>query len=111
MGSDRFGDPTHCLGKCRGLDEVSRFGIPQTGGEVGSLKTDGLYRYSRNPQYVADAAMIVGWMLLTAAPLVFLVGAAAILVLLVAPLAEEPWLRKAYGLSYEQYCRQVRRFM
>ena len=106
-----LGLPFIVLGNVAVWIEVSRFGIPQTGGEVGSLKTDGLYRYSRNPQYVADTAMIVGWMLLTAAPLVFLVGAAAILVLLVAPLAEEPWLRKAYGLSYEQYRGQVRRFL
>lgn len=106
-----LGIPLIVLGNVSVWKEVFRFGIPQTGGEVGSLKTDGLYRYSRNPQYVADTAMIAGWMLLTAAPLVILVGAAAILVLLVAPLAEEPWLRKTYGLSYERYCRQVRRFL
>jgi protein-S-isoprenylcysteine O-methyltransferase Ste14 len=106
-----LGVPLIVLGNVAVWIEVLRFGIPQTGGEVGSLKTDSFYQYSRNPQYVADTAMIVGWMLLTAAPMIFLVGAAAILVLLIAPLAEEPWLRKAYGLSYEQYRGHVRRFL
>lgn len=106
-----LGVPLIVLGNLAVWTEVSRFGIPQTGGEVGNLKTDGLYRFSRNPQYVADTAMILGWIILTAAPLVFLVGTIAIIVLLVAPLAEEPWLRKTYGLSYEHYCRRVRRFL
>ena len=106
-----LGIPLIVLGNVAVWLEVSRFGIPQTGGEVGSLQTDGLYRYSRNPQYVADTAMILGWMLLTAAPLVFVVGSLAIMVLLVAPMAEEPWLRKTYGLSYDQYCLRVRRFL
>ena len=106
-----LGVPLIVLGNAAVWTEVSRFGLPQTGGEVGSLQTDGLYRYSRNPQYVADTAMILGWMLLTAAPLVFVVGSLAIMVLLVAPMAEEPWLRKTYGLSYDQYCLRVRRFL
>lgn len=106
-----LGVPLIVIGNVAVWVEVYRFGIRQTGGEVGKLKTDGLYRFTRNPQYVGDIAMVLGWMLLTAAPLVFLVGAAAIIVLLIAPLAEEPWLRKTYGPPYEQYCKRVRRFL
>ena len=45
--------------------EAAQFGIAQTGGAKGSLRTGGMYRYSRNPQYVADIAMIVGCLLYT----------------------------------------------
>src|SRR6056297_1888002 len=57
--------------------EVGKFGMEQTGGAEGTLKTDGLYRYSRHPQYVADAAMIAGWLILSSSPVAVPVGAAA----------------------------------
>lgn len=90
--------------------EVAKFGVPQTGGAKGTLKTDGLYRYSRNPQYVSDSAMVLGWILVSAAPWVLLVGLFAIVVLLVAPFAEEPWLEKTYGQPYRDYKGRVRRY-
>lgn len=106
-----IGVPLILTGNAAVWFEVTHFGIAQTGGAVGHLRTDGLYRYSRNPQYVADILMIIGWMLLTAAPLVVLVGSAAILVLLAAPFAEEPWLRIRYGADFEEYVSRVRRFL
>ena len=106
-----IGVPLILTGNAAVWFEVVRFGIAQTGGAVGHLRTDGLYRYSRNPQYVADIFMVIGWMLLTAAPLVFPVGSAAVLVLLAAPFAEEPWLRARYGADFEEYASRVRRFL
>ena len=91
--------------------EVGKFGIKQTGGAEGTLKTDGLYRYSRNPQYVADTAMILGWLMLSASPAAVPVGVAAIAALFIAPFAEEPWLTKLYGESYYDYMARVRRFL
>ena len=89
---------------------VRGFGIAQTGGAQGTLKTDGLYRYSRNPQYVADACMILGWLLLSSSAAALLVGAAAITVLLFAPLAEESWMKERYGEAYEDYLKVTPRF-
>lgn len=106
-----IGLPLIVLGNLGVWAEVAKFGVPQTGGAKGTLKTDGLYRFSRNPQYVADSAMVFGWMLVSAAPLVFAVGCFAIAVLLVAPFAEEPWLKEKYGIEYEQYAQKVRRFL
>jgi len=91
--------------------EVSHFGVAQTGGAVGSLRTQGLYRWSRNPQYVADITMILGWLLLAAAPLAFVVGALSILALLSAPLSEEKWLKRQYEQEFEEYRKRVRRFI
>jgi protein-S-isoprenylcysteine O-methyltransferase Ste14 len=90
---------------------VLRFGIAQTGGAEGTLKTDGLYRYSRNPQYVADACMIFGWLLLSSSATALLVGAAAIFLLLLAPFAEESWMKERYGGAYEAYMKATPRFL
>ena len=91
--------------------EVAKFGIEQTGGAEGTLKTDGLYKYSRNPQYIADATMIVGWLIFSASPAAVPVGVAAIVALLIAPFAEEPWLKEQYGEGYLDYMARVRRFL
>ena len=106
-----FGLPTIVLANLAVWYEVGKFGIEQTGGAKGTLKTDGLYRYSRNPQYVADAAMIVGWLVLSASPAAIPVSAAAITALLIAPFAEEPWLKDKYGKGYLNYISNVRRFL
>ena len=92
-------------------NEVRRFGIAQTGGAQGTLKTDGLYRYSRNPQYVADAFMIFGWLILSASPNALAVGILAITVLMIAPFAEEPWLREHFGREFYDYCARTRRYL
>ena len=90
---------------------VRSFGIAQTSGSEGTLKTDGIYRYSRNPQYVADAFMILGWLVLSASPSVLAVGILAIAVLMIAPFAEEPWLREHFGREFDDYCARTRRYL
>ena len=91
--------------------EVSHFGVPQTGGAKGTLRTAGMYRYSRNPQYMADIAIVGGWLILTATPTTLIVGTASILVLVAAPFAEEPWLKKQYGSDFDEYMESTRRFI
>lgn len=91
--------------------EVAHFGMAQTGGAKGSLRTEGMYRYSRNPQYLADIAMVVGWICLSASLLVGVVGLAGVVVLLAAPFAEEPWLKEQYGSEFQGYMKRVRRFL
>ncbi|WP_299616389.1 isoprenylcysteine carboxylmethyltransferase family protein [uncultured Tateyamaria sp.] len=106
-----IGIPLILLGNIVVWSAVAGFGIHKTGGAVGGLETSGLYRFSRNPQYVSDIAMVLGWMALTAAPLVMLLGFAAIIVLIVAPFSEEPWLRSQYGSDFDKYAAQVRRYL
>lgn len=109
----RFGAgiPLIFVGNVIVWSEVMQFGIDQTVGAKGSLRTDGMYRYSRNPQYVADIAMIVGWIVLCASSGAALIGLAAIAVLIAAPFAEEPWLKQQYGSAFEAYLATVRRFL
>ena len=90
---------------------VFHIGTKATSGGVDELRTGGLYRYSRNPQYLADIAILAVWFILSASSLTLPIVGMGIIVLLIAPLAEEPWLRKTYGQSYDDYCQKTRRYV
>jgi protein-S-isoprenylcysteine O-methyltransferase Ste14 len=74
------------------------------------LVTSGLYRYSRNPQYVASIAAFTGLALAVATAETAALSALAICVYVLLPFAEEPWLTGAYGEVYENYKRRTPRF-
>jgi protein-S-isoprenylcysteine O-methyltransferase Ste14 len=86
-------------------------GVEQTQGLSGELKTTGLYRYSRNPQYVGYILATIGYALIVAAPLVVPLCVIYLAWWISFPYAEEPWLRKHYGTEYEQYVKTVPRFV
>ncbi|WP_299649956.1 isoprenylcysteine carboxylmethyltransferase family protein [uncultured Tateyamaria sp.] len=99
------------LGNLGVWSEVLKFGVDQTGGAPGNLRTSGLYRYSRNPQYVSDMMIVLGWTLMSASPNALLIASASIVVLAAAPFAEEPWLVDQYGEEYQTYRLTVGRFL
>jgi protein-S-isoprenylcysteine O-methyltransferase Ste14 len=73
----------------------------------------GFYRYVRNPMYVGFAVGWIGlWIVFGRASWVAIavVAAAALAVHLFVIGYEEPTLRRKFGASYEEYCRQVRRW-
>ena len=90
---------------------VVRFGFDKTSGASGKLVTSGLYRYSRNPQYVADILMLLSWGLLSASHSVWSVIGIGIVTLLLAPFAEEKWLQEAHGEQFTDYSRRTPRFL
>lgn len=90
---------------------VVKIGFAATSGEVTELKTDGLYRYSRNPQYMADMAILVGWAILSASGWAAFIAAIGVLTLAMAPFAEEPWLEESYGQQFRNYKSRVRRYI
>ena len=79
-----------------------------------NLVVVGFYRYVRNPMYVGFFAGWVGlWVVFGRASrgalLVALVAIAA--VALFVKFYEEPTLRKMFGADYEEYCRNVPRWI
>jgi protein-S-isoprenylcysteine O-methyltransferase Ste14 len=90
---------------------VRKIGLGATSGEVAELKTDGIYRYSRNPLYVADTTILVGWTVLSASGWAAFIAAFGVLVLAAAPFAEESWLEDIYGADYITYKGDVRRYL
>jgi len=75
------------------------------------LVVRGLYRFTRNPMYVAVLAVILGWVCHVAEPglLAYWIGTATCFHLFVV-LYEEPRLRKLFGAEYDAYCSSVGRW-
>jgi protein-S-isoprenylcysteine O-methyltransferase Ste14 len=72
------------------------------------LVVGGLYRYVRNPMYLAVGATIVGQALLLGQLLLLLYAAAfAVAVAAFVRAYEEPTLRSQFGEQYERYQRAV----
>jgi protein-S-isoprenylcysteine O-methyltransferase Ste14 len=74
----------------------------------------GFYRYVRNPMYLGFGVGWVGlWVVFGRANLAAIIGVclAALGVALFVLLYEEPHLRKIFGAEYEEYCRNVRRWL
>jgi protein-S-isoprenylcysteine O-methyltransferase Ste14 len=95
------------------LDSFRRFvveglGTPAPVAPTEELVVGGLYRYVRNPMYVAVAATIFGQALLLGQLVLFAYG--AVFVAVVAAFIhwyEEPTLAQTYGEQYDEYRRSV----
>lgn len=86
---------------------VIDFSRPQEGG----MNRRGLYRYSRNPMYVAfflyflGCGLLVGSWIYLAVLLVFQISVHYLI------LSEERWCIKQFGEDYRRYMRRVRRYL
>jgi protein-S-isoprenylcysteine O-methyltransferase Ste14 len=90
---------------------VRALSLYQSFGLKGGLVTNGPYRHSRNPQYLGYLLFYPGFTLFTGSVEAFLTGILAMLIFLIAPLAEEPWLKEQYGKEYLDYMGKVPRFL
>ena len=99
------------------LDSFVRFAVQGVGTPAPIFPTShlvvtGLYRYVRNPMYLAVVSAITGQGLILGNVTVLGYGAAIWLVFNVFVLAyEEPTLRKTFGAEYESYCASVPRWI
>lgn len=87
---------------------VEGIGTPAPVAPTQHLVVKGLYRYVRNPMYVAVVAAIVGQALLFGQPGLLVYAAivgAAMWTFVIA--YEEPYLAARYGAEYEAYRRAV----
>ena len=76
------------------------------------LVVRGLYRYVRNPMYVAVLSTLFGEALLFASRRLLVYAAAAVVFyFLLVLLYEEPALRRKFGDSYRRYCENVPRWL
>ncbi len=80
------------------------------GSQTPGLSTNGLYRFSRNPQFVGYGLFLIGFALAWWTPLVVvgLLGYAALAY--AVTLIEEEHLMRTYGASYREYCQRVPRY-
>jgi len=87
-------------------------GTPSPTDPPRELVTSGLYRYLRNPIYAGAMIFLLGHVLwhpsraILAMPILVAVSAHLFILFY-----EEPHLRKTFGAAYEEYCRQVPRWI
>jgi protein-S-isoprenylcysteine O-methyltransferase Ste14 len=87
---------------------VEGVGTPAPVAPTERLVVGGLYRYVRNPMYLAVGATIVGQALLLGQPVLLLYALAfAVAVAAFVHWYEEPTLLRQFGEQYERYRREV----
>ena len=112
-GGLRFlvGGPLALLGGLLALWGVATIGWRNSSGVKDGFVPAGPYRFTRNPQYVGDAALLLGLGIVANSALLWATHALAALCFIIAPLSEELWLAEQYGEEYERYRRNTARFL
>lgn len=85
---------------------------PTTPEAVGQMVCTGVYRFTRNPMYLAFLCALGAWALVLASPWAAMALPVFVLYLnrfQIEP--EERALRAKFGASYEDYAQQVRRWL
>lgn len=89
------------------LGSSTRLGLPST---PTAFKTQGIYRFSRNPMYLGFNLLTLGAIANNLHPLIVAAGAYSITVYHFIIRGEEKFLGAQFGAEYEAYARKVRRY-
>ena len=90
---------------------VRTLGLYASQGLGGTLVDNGPYGFTRNPQYVADIAMLAGFAVLANSTYAWITCLLGMAWFVLAPFTEEPWLRDQFGIEYDLYMKRVPRFL
>ena len=91
---------------------IDGIGTPAPTAPTERLVVSGLYRYVRNPMYLAVVAVITGQaVVLGDSGLLVYAGAVALTMHTFAVAYEEPTLRREFGAEYDAYCDAVPRWL
>jgi len=89
---------------------IVKLGLDQSMGADRGLVTDGPFALVRNPTYLSNLALCLGWTLLAASwPAAIAAGSLAALYIFAVP-CEERWLARTYGEPYAAYRARVKRW-
>jgi protein-S-isoprenylcysteine O-methyltransferase Ste14 len=112
-GAERFllGVPLMVVGAGLVTWGVRTLGTMNTSGVSDKFIRTGPYEFSRNPQYLGDMALFIGLSMVANSLALWITHGLLILVFLITPLAEEPWLMGRYGQEYDAYRRSTPRFL
>jgi protein-S-isoprenylcysteine O-methyltransferase Ste14 len=90
------------------LGRSTRLGLPS---EDTVLKTNGLYKISRNPIYVGFSLLTISSMIYSLNIVVILAGIYSIIVYHLIIIGEEKFLENRFGQDYINYKKRVRRYL
>jgi len=93
------------FGTLTGVPELSRDRHP------GTLLTDGIYGMIRHPRYVEAYMWVVGYALFANYLGAYVVVILCLPAIYAVVVLEERELRERFGAAYEEYCREVPRFV
>lgn len=97
----------YLLGLCLCVIVMINFSFPDHTG----MNTNGIYKISRNPMYIAYFVCFIGIALLTQSVVLFVI----VLIFQISAhwviLAEERWCIEKFGESYRRYMKNVRRYI
>ena len=89
---------------------VLSHGWDNTSGLNTELVDSGPYRLTRNPQYVGGIVFFARVGVAANSLCLWIVHVLLILVFVITPATEEPWLESHYGRAYLEYRRDILRF-
>lgn len=89
----------------------AKLGWANAHGEKQGLVVTGIYRWSRNPIYMASFAGMSGWGLFVNSCYVTTILSLWAFMYVLAPFVEEPWLERTYGNKFLAYKHQSSRFL
>ncbi|MBS6664318.1 methyltransferase family protein [Thomasclavelia ramosa] len=75
------------------------------------LNTNEIYRFSRNPMYMSYFIFFLRTVLLTQSIILFIILLLFQISIHWVILSEEQWCISKFGIAYEQYMNQVRRYI
>ena len=106
-----IGIPVALLGGLLAVWGVVALGVMNSSGLKDGFVSSGPYRFTRNPQYLGDIITLIGVGVIANSLLLWIAHTLLILVFVIAPLTEEPWLEDQYGQVYGEYRRDIPRFL
>ena len=86
-------------------------GVRASQGRHEGLVARGAYGYSRNPQYVGTIVGFLGYAIACNSEFAFVAWLLWSAWFIMAPFAEEPWMREQIGAAYDEYAATVPRFV
>jgi protein-S-isoprenylcysteine O-methyltransferase Ste14 len=90
------------------LGRSTRLGLPS---ESTVLKTNGLYKISRNPMYLGFNLLTVSSMIYMFNLVIFVLGVYSIVIYHFIIIGEECFLDKRFGVDYSNYKKTIRRYI
>ena len=90
------------------LGSSTRLGLPS---EITTFKTNGLYKYSRNPMYVGFNFLTIASMLYVWHIIILFLGLYSIIIYHFIILGEERFMESRFGEEYINYKQKVRRYI
>lgn len=112
-GATAIGLTTATAGAALILAGIRRFDSPNqiSGTDAGQLTTTGIYRQTRNPQYLGLAAVLIGNSIASRSGLATIISATTITMLTNWVSTEEDHLERIFGDQYRNYRTQVPRWI